>query len=1055
MPFWSTSDQTLAHNVPKLSETIAMPALKTKTTIASHRPFPDAVDESLPFPAQTPTRRSVVFRRRNRIWRARFWTTCWAGFKRRLASPAVPTSSSHTEEAMPERPCIAAGSSTQGDSLGEEVDEIVVDKTWAEGFKNSASRSVTNSDHHARPEMLGEMQQGANTSVQESDGYEHGGTGLTLHGFIRRKLLPVFREAFSTKFENEKLERNYIQEYWSIKKTLAIWAGLWLILNWILGIIFARPIYQLYDKIFYYGVAPALSLSILPLVVYDWPRDRSTMYQTILAMSVWSWPFYQITFMYFCGFYPNSPHVYLSCQGRDLLITFYYSAALQAIGLFGLKMNRLPAAIGATLYFVIACSLMIPLKRSWVRGVVNILLFHSFLIYVHYKRESSERRLFILRDELKMQFKATQKAQVNERMAADSKRRLTSYVFHEVRVPLNTALLAVQNMQASGTITKDQGDEFSALQGSLGMMSKVLNDVLDFNRMDSGNFESVNLPYGFHQVMKSLFSPLRLDTDARGLKFTSDLDPRIDEIARRASYEALGQSAEAIDRHIAEYPDVEGIVIGDESRLRQIVTNLASNACKFTPKGGKLSIKTQLILPTAPIIDPSKDNSHVNIGSCPLPVTAVHLSCHDTENFPLPLEFIVVRIEVTDTGVGIKAGEQTKLFSAFTQTEQGRQQGGKGTGLGLALVRQIVKLSNGRLGVHSKLGEGSTFWVELPLGVGQKTVQYLSHPLPPGFHCHTSDGSVGLKQSRYHQTQPMVVDHSVPSDFTGGDSVDPDSSHREFMFAVSPVLLSRRSSDSLSSQPKAFIPKLPLLNNSDRPVLNGATPTQTRRRRQPPSHVPIPTPPLFFKDPNATSNSDASQRSSEHTPESPLTHFDLSFSRVSPSASTQALHIEPGLPVLVVDDDVLTRKLMTRVLTRLGCHVSTAENGEVALEMILGRKQVLTPSTDSSGRQPILDDQEKQSFYPEGKYAVIFLDNQMPVMSGLRAVQKLRGLGRKDLIVGITGNALLTDQKEYLDAGADRVLTKPVLERSLRDILLLADNERRKTVTQGEIVCAR
>lgn len=98
-----------------------------------------------------------------------------------------------------------------------------------------------------------------------------------------------------------------------------------------------------------------------------------------------------------------------------------------------------------------------------------------------------------------------------------------------------------------------------------------------------------------------------------------------------------------------------------------------------------------------------------------------------------PLKRIVVRIEVSDTGHGIPRREmaQGKLFcrlshrdfgerltffffsAAFNQTERGRQQGGKGTGLGLALVRQIVKLSGGRLGVRSKVGQGSTFWVEL------------------------------------------------------------------------------------------------------------------------------------------------------------------------------------------------------------------------------------------------------------------------------------------------------------------------------------------------------
>jgi osomolarity two-component system, sensor histidine kinase SLN1 len=191
---------------------------------------------------------------------------------------------------------------------------------------------------------------------------------------------------------------------------------------------------------------------------------------------------------------------------------------LPTIGLFGLKLKRLPQLIGVLSYFVVGCVLILQWKATWYRNILQTMAFHFFLMWVHYMRENAERRLYILRDQLKLQYKATQKAQINERKAAESKRRLTSYVFHEVRVPLNTALLAVQNMAAIGVFARSQEIEFKALEGSLSMMSKVLNDVLDFNRMDSGRFESVSKPYAFHQVMRSLFVPLRMATDARKLQ---------------------------------------------------------------------------------------------------------------------------------------------------------------------------------------------------------------------------------------------------------------------------------------------------------------------------------------------------------------------------------------------------------------------------------------------------------------------------------------------------------------------------------------------------------
>jgi CheY-like chemotaxis protein len=151
-------------------------------------------------------------------------------------------------------------------------------------------------------------------------------------------------------------------------------------------------------------------------------------------------------------------------------------------------------------------------------------------------------------------------------------------------------------------------------------------------------------------------------------------------------------------------------------------------------------------------------------------------------------------------------------------------------------------------------------------------------------------------------------------------------------------------------------------------------------------------------------------------------------------AGAPATGFTPGLRVLVVDDDNMTRTLMKRMLTRVGCVVDVAENGRAALDA-LTVSPLPTPPADSGA--PLVPT----------PFAVVFLDNQMPVMSGLDAVRAIRAAGRAAFVVGVTGNALLTDQKEFLEAGADHVLTKPVFERDLRKMLVLADAHRKASLS--------
>jgi len=211
---------------------------------------------------------------------------------------------------------------------GEEVNEVVVDRAWSDEIKSS----VAHSEHGAPPEKAGSSHPiGPSSSDQDSlhhEGLMNVSSRLVI---LRLRAWLVIVKVFSSRFADENSEQHYAQENWFIKKSLAVWASLWLILNWVLGCIFAAPINLAFDRAFYFGVAPLFILPIFFMVMYDWPRDRSHIYQMILAISIWSWPFYSILFMYFCGFYPSTPHVYWDCQQRDFLGLFYYATVLTHI----------------------------------------------------------------------------------------------------------------------------------------------------------------------------------------------------------------------------------------------------------------------------------------------------------------------------------------------------------------------------------------------------------------------------------------------------------------------------------------------------------------------------------------------------------------------------------------------------------------------------------------------------------------------------------------------------------------------------------------------------
>ncbi|KAJ3412478.1 hypothetical protein HDV05_000680 [Chytridiales sp. JEL 0842] len=583
--------------------------------------------------------------------------------------------------------------------------------------------------------------------------------------------------------------------------------------------------------------------------------------------------------------------------------------------------------------------------------------------------------------------------------ANKEKSAFMAFLCHELRNPLHAimnvgAFLKEENdRSAKGKENFEHTKSADSLYGNeAGMcdaicessryMADLINDVLDTSKFEAGKVQLDHKPCNLSHILSSVVLPVREHLKVKGVDFSMD-----------AQFDAKG----GVDGGLPVILEMDG------TRFKQVLTNLLTNAVKFTPEGGSVGLSVHVDDLRSTSCDRKRSSaghllSHASLHQSitrlnPFNifkfVSANNSSAKSSSPHPKPaLDEIIVTeslkishpntatkrtvnllITLTDTGPGIPPEHIPSLFRPYHQaptpytspspvtqkSKSGSQNGGYktskvgemgGTGLGLSIVKQILDLWGGEVTVESKLGVGSKFSVRLPVVVCGAELPF-DEPEQHGLGKRESEADTS-------SSKPLTV----------------------IQIELSNTVASPSSERFETTQPPSPSPH--------------SSPPDTQIQTALP-HAP-PSVSLLLKNTTASST----------TPK-----------QKPPSSSDFA-----DIKVLIVDDSPINRKILSKLMQSLGVKsIHESSNGLEALEAVSGKSLSLEsiPATVSLNGEL------------SKKFDIVFMDVQMPVLDGTDATRILRSWGCKVPMVAVTGNHI-ADKDGFLQHGFDALAPKPFLK---------------------------
>jgi signal transduction histidine kinase/DNA-binding response OmpR family regulator len=519
---------------------------------------------------------------------------------------------------------------------------------------------------------------------------------------------------------------------------------------------------------------------------------------------------------------------------------------------------------------------------------------------------------------------------------------------HEIRTPMN-GITGMTDLLLDTPLTEEQYEYATTIGSCADSLLGIINDILDFSKIEAGKLVFETIEFDPRSVTQSVVGMLAEPAETKGVELVALIDQ-----------------------------GVPRAVLGDPGRLRQVLTNLVSNAVKFTSKG-------EVVVRVAPA---GGADSHVTLA-----------------------------FSVRDTGIGIPPDVQSQLFQPFVQADGSTTRRFGGTGLGLTISKQLVELMGGAIKVESAPDEGSTFSFTATFGAAPDGAAVPDHPMPvpdlSGRRVLVIDDNQTNRAYLVHQTSAWGMVASEAEDAPTALARLREAAARGEPFDVAILDLRMPGMDgfelarAVKADPLIAGVRLVLMPSYGLPGhgkiarqagISGYLPKPVQQERVYECLAAVLAEP---SEPAATPARLVTQHMLDERGPGPRPP------RPAPRAPARPGPAPPahGARILVVEDNEVNQNVALRQLEKLGHRADLASNGREAVEALAARP-----------------------------YELVFMDCQMPEMDGYEATAEIRRReagSRHTPIVAMTAHAIEGERAKCIAAGMDDYLSKPVKQAEL------------------------